>query len=973
MEKNEDVGLFYWKSRIKKMLLLMKLICFWILVGLMQVHATAYGQAESVAFEKKSLTIDQVFSTITTQLKYDIFYSDDEIDVAKVVRLPNLTVNVEDVLRLVLGEHFTYQFVGKTIVIAPKTEIPQNQKGLQLRGFVSDTKKQPMPGVTVKLVGTSIGTATNMDGWFQLPDIPANAGTLEFSFVGYKSQKVDFTANTRDTLRIVMEEDVTEVDEVVVTGMFTRKANSFTGAAQSFSREEIRRVGNTNVLQSIKNLDPSFRIAESLANGSNPNQQYEITMRGQSGFPDLKGEYSSNPNNPLFIVDGFEQSLTYVMDMDMNRIESITILKDASAKALYGSKAANGVIVIETKRLAGNEQRITYNGSLSFEMPDLTSYDLCNALEKLEAERLDGVYRNANLDTQIELNQLYNTRKQMALQGLDTYWLAKPLHTGIGHKHNLNIEVGDSQSLRAVLDFTYNQITGVMKGSDRRNISGNANISYRRNNIIFRNIFSIISNNSNDSPYGSFSDYSKMNPYWQATDENGKVLRWAEYNDDLKVANPLYDATIGTSFTSSYLEFTNNFYTEWLFHPDWKATIRLGVSQKRNNSDDFYPAQHSMFATYTSQDEIIRRGQYIMENGKSSSLSGDFNINYNKMIKKHTIFANAGFFLSEDQYSAYQHTAEGFSNSSNADITFAKQYLAGTTPKGSSSINREASFLLAASYDYDNRYLADATIRESASSLYGSDNRWANSWSFGLGWNLHNEVFMKDISWIKQLKLRASVGLTGNQNFNTSAAIATYQYYSGITYGGTTNPMTGAYLNNLPNSKLKWEQKKDYNVGADIRVAGLTLKFDYYSADTKNMLTDVSIPTSTGFSSIKDNLGLVRNSGIELNANYTIWQGPEGFVNLYGTFVYNKNKIIRLSDSMRAYNEKMQKMAEEAKVAVRAVRRDGIDEAKTKQKNSEITEDELKNAENDIQKLTDKKIEEVDKILENKEKEIMSV
>ena len=143
-----------------------------------------------------------MFSTITTQLKYDIFYSDDEIDVAKVVRLPNLTVNVEDVLRLVLGEHFTYQFVGKTIVIAPKTEIPQNQKGLQLRGFVSDTKKQPMPGVTVKLVGTSIGTATNMDGWFQLPDIPANAGTLEFSFVGYKSQKVDFTANTLSLIHI---------------------------------------------------------------------------------------------------------------------------------------------------------------------------------------------------------------------------------------------------------------------------------------------------------------------------------------------------------------------------------------------------------------------------------------------------------------------------------------------------------------------------------------------------------------------------------------------------------------------------------------------------------------------------------------------------------------------------------------------------------------------------------------------------
>ncbi len=147
----------------------------------------------------------------------------------------------------------------------------------------------------------------------------------------------------------------------------------------------------------------------------------------------------------------------------MNRIESITILKDASAKALYGSKAANGVIVIETKRLTGNQQRITYNGSISLEMPDLTSYDLCNAFEKLEAERLDGVYTSSSANTQIQLDQLYNGRRKLALEGLDTYWLSKPLHTGIGHKHNLNIELGDSQNLRAILDLTYNQITGVMK------------------------------------------------------------------------------------------------------------------------------------------------------------------------------------------------------------------------------------------------------------------------------------------------------------------------------------------------------------------------------------------------------------------------------------------------------------------------------------------------------------------------------
>lgn len=223
--------------------------------------------------------------------------------------------------------------------------------------------------------------------------------------------------------------------------------------------------------------------------GSNPNSVPDMSMRGTSSFPttessSLRSNYQNQPNQPLFILDGFETTAETIMDMDMNRIESITILKDASAKALYGSKAANGVIVIETKRLTGNQQRITYNGSISLEMPDLTSYDLCNAFEKLEAERLDGVYTSSSANTQIQLDQLYNGRRKLALEGLDTYWLSKPLHTGIGHKHNLNIELGDSQNLRAILDLTYNQITGVMKGSNRRNISGDINLSYRHNKLL---------------------------------------------------------------------------------------------------------------------------------------------------------------------------------------------------------------------------------------------------------------------------------------------------------------------------------------------------------------------------------------------------------------------------------------------------------------------------------------------------------
>ena len=868
---------------------------------------------KKVTLNLESVTVKEFFDALRQQTGLSFVYNTEQTKTLKPITIHVKDETVDNVLRTVLnGTGLTYS-MERDIVTISKVE-QQGSKRIAT-GIVSDEEGYPLPGVNVIISDLQRFAITDNNGKFSI-EVPQNTPcTITFSYIGMSTQQVMVNSGRNDVRKNIPLKSDTKLDEVVVTGIYTRKAESFTGSATTISNKDLMRVGNQNVFQSLKNLDPTLYIADNFNMGSDPNTTPSMSMRGTSSFPttetsSLKSNYQNQPNQPLFILDGFETTAETIMDMDMNRIESITILKDASAKALYGSKAANGVIVIETKRLTGNQQRVTYNGSISLEMPDLTSYDLCNAWEKLEAERLDGVYTHDDNVNQEELTRLYNERKKNVMEGLDTYWLSKPLRTGIGHKHNLNIELGDSQNLRAIIDVTYNQVTGVMKGSDRRNISGDFNISYRRKNLIFKNILSILVNKSNDSPYGSYSEYSRMNPYWAATDKNGNLLRWVEFPDNIqtRVANPLYNATIGTSFTSNYLRFTNNFYAEWYITPTWKATVRLGISQQRDKADDFYPANHSMFKDYTDEETLIKRGKYILENGESNSISSDLNINYNKLIGKHTIFANAGFFISEDKSSAYQHTAEGFGNNQIADITFARQYAEGVTPIGYSSINRQASFLLAASYDYDNRYLADATIRESASSLYGSDNRWANSWSFGVGWNLHNEAFIKNLAWLKQFKLRASVGLTGNQNFDTNAALATYKYYTGISYGG----FTGAYLSNMPNPKLKWEQKKDYNIGFDMRIAKLSLTFDYYSADTKNMLTNVSIPTSTGFAIVKDNLGLVRNSGVEAKANYTVWQNKKGFFNVYGTFTYTKNKIIRLSESMRAYNEKMMKMAEKA-------------------------------------------------------------
>lgn len=862
-----------------------------------------------VALDLKSATVKEFFDALRQQTGLSFVYNSDVETRMKQITIRVEAETVDNVLNTVFKDSgFSYHIDGNNIVTIYAVSIKESS----IAGAVYNEERVSLPGVTVRVKGENIGTATTADGTFTIT-IPGNLKdpVLIFSFIGMRTKEVPYKG---EYLTVIMEEDIVQVGEIVATGIFTRKVETFTGASTTISGDDLKRVSNQNVFQSLKTLDPSVYIPDNLTMGSDPNTVPSISMRGVSSFPleettSLRSSYQRNPNQPLFILDGFETTAEYIMDMDMNRVESITILKDASAKAIYGSKAANGVIVIETKRLTGNKQRVTYNGSLSLEMPDLTSYDLCNIWEKLEVEVLEGMYTNIYyINTQLRLSRLYNSRKKLALEGLDTYWLSKPLRTGAGHKHNINVELGDSESLRTMLNITFNRVDGAMKESYRQNISGDVNVSYRSRNMTFRNILSIISGKSENSPYGTFSDYAKMNPYWQATDENGKVLRWAETEGlSYDIPNPLYDATTGTSFTSTYLQFTNNFYVEWLAVPDLKLTARFGVSEKRNDADDFYPPDHSMFARYYNEN-ILRKGKYVMENGKSSSLSGDVNANFNKTLGKHGVFANAGFFVSQDKYSAYQHTAEGFSNSRLADITFARQYAEGVTPVGYAGINRQMSFLLAASYDYDNRYMVDATVRESASSLYGADSRWANSWSAGIGWNLHNESFLKNLGFIGQLKLRGSAGLTGNQNFLTNEAIGTYKYFTGVVYGG----FTGAYLNNMPNSDLKWEQKLDYNIGLDARIAGLSLALDYYTADTKNMLTNVTIPTSTGFSTVKDNLGLVRNSGVEAKANYTFWQGKDGFINVYGTFIYTKNKIVSLSESMRAYNEKMQKMAEDS-------------------------------------------------------------
>ena len=497
----------------------------------------------SVSFRNASLA--EVLQRIKQQTGYYILYNSDAVRGIGGISFSKADAPVREVLDEALrGTRLEYSIDDDTIVIRVRSgggnaSAPQKAPDKVVSGRVTDTAGAPLVGVNILIQGTATGVVSGSDGGFSIR-MPEGRDNLIFSHIGYVSQTLP-SAQTR-LVRLVQDEQ--EIENVVVTGIFTRKKESYTGSATTITSGQLARVSNRNVFESLKNIEPSLYIMDNTLMGSDPNTLPDMQLRGITTFPsestgvNIKGNYQNRPNQPLFILDGFETTAEKVMDMDMTRIESITILKDAAAKALYGSKAANGVIVIETKRLAGNQELVTYTGSIEVSMPDLTSYNLCNAWEKLEAERIEGVYTSANPQTQVDLTKRYNALKAQVLGGLDTYWLAKPLRTGVGHKHTLSVELGDSRKLRAMIDFSYNNVAGVMKGSERTVLSGDVNVSYRKKNFLFRNILSVSNTRSDNSPWGDFGDYARMNPYWSAVDpQTGQIARWA-YDE---VANPMYE------------------------------------------------------------------------------------------------------------------------------------------------------------------------------------------------------------------------------------------------------------------------------------------------------------------------------------------------------------------------------------------------------------------------------------------------
>ena len=774
---------------------------------------------------------------------------------------------------------------------------------------IEKLSKEPMVGVTIRLDGHSTGVITDINGCYVLT-LPEKGGLVIYSYIGFETRKIKVTS--RQKVDVQMVEATESIQEVIVTGYNSIQKESFTGNTTKIEKEDLLKVNPNNLISAIQTFDPSFRIQENLAAGSDPNSLPQFVLRGQTGIGETtlgqtstssisREVLSGNSNLPIFILDGFEVDVEKIYDLDMNSIHSINILKDAAATAMYGSRAANGVIVIERRAPEAGKFRVQYSGVLSAELPDLSSYNLVNAREKLETERLAGLYDSNTPEIDPYTNGYYQ-RLNNVLTGVDTYWLSQGLRTALNHKHSVFIDGGEND-VRWGVELGFRGTEGVMKHSSRKNANAAFYVDYRIGGLQIKNKVTYTYNKSTDVPFNSFSDYSHLLPYMRLYDENGDYVRRLEKFDGASgtQVNPLYEINFYNSFDhSGYDEVTDDLSLNWRITDGLRLRGQFSVLM-RNSTGDLYKDPAS--ASYSASTGNIN-GEKTESTQKRTVIDGSLSLMYNNTFKGHNLNICLSSNMRQTQSTASETRYRGFPGGDLVSSNYAAEVYG--KPSSSDNTTRLVGALLTSNYTYNNIYLADLTGRIDGSSEFGSDKRWSMFWSTGAGINIHNYDFMKSNELFSMLKFRASYGLTGKTNFSLYSAKDMYQLQTDSWYPTGY----GVFLYQMGNPNLKWERKYTLDYGVEIGLwhDKIYLKASAYDERTINLITDYTIPSSTGFTSYKENMGKVKNTGVELELRARLYSDRNWHFQLYGSFARNKNTIIEISQAMRDYNKRVEEL-----------------------------------------------------------------
>lgn len=940
------------RQRLSKTLMVMRLTAF--LLTIASLHASAGGFSQ-ITLTCKNTPLEKVFREITRQAGYNFVYGSDVLQKTENVNISVNDAGIEKVLDIILKDQpLVWSVIDRVVVIkmkpAPSPVFHEELLLLhqqKIYGKVVDSAGLPVTSATFLLKKSNIKGSTDNEGGFALNNIKEEE-TLVITSVGFYPLSVtgaqlvnapigkmfyagngSFMKTAAYTYTFYMKQEVKDLGEVVVsTGMFDRRKETFTGVTRTYSGKDIRSASRQNVLEALNLLDPSLKIIRNNSLGSDPNQLPKVEMRGSRTLPpptprqysqQLKIQYENDPNQPLFILDGFESDLKTIANLDVNRIASITLLKDAASTALYGSRSANGVVVIETIRPTGGDLTVSYTATGTVTMPDLNGYNMMNASELLEFQELAsegvdapgpfGVFENqANLIL-TKLKHAY--RKNAILSGVNSNWLKVPLQNAGTLNHHLSVTGGDG-FLNYTLGLTKNTNTGVMKGSVNQNNSGYANINYRRGKFNIANNLTISGSKQEGSPYGSFADFANIPPYYRINNTNRFLEdQHAEYfvqNSFMSImnfrfSNPLYNAHLTHKNTLSNNGFSNNLMGNWDVLPFLRVSGGFQYSKMAAQSDYFLSPLHTQFDNVEAQ----QKGTYDQSHSESESYNGFLGLTFNKVFAgKHIVNMNLRGDLRKNSSNTQTISATGFATTSEPLIYLANSYRLDGKPQGASAKQNSMALIGSLNYSYDMRYNLDLSYNLSGTSNFGSDNPYQSFFAMGLGWNIGRETFLKDVHWIDYLNVSANFGLTGNQNAGNFGSNSTYVLNNTPSFFGES-----VQLMQLGNPNLDWT--KTYNLsyilsGKFLRNS-LSVTLTGFRNLTDPLIITMPVPLSVGIpDGVPKNTGKLTTTGFEIMLDARLINTPDWTVTLgINAPMFYKSEYSGLGNSLSKFNDSARK------------------------------------------------------------------
>lgn len=866
MKNNTLSGRYCFKNpRFKQIFRIMRISTFLLMVCVFCSYAgNAHSQNAKVSIRMNNVKLDKILNEIENQTDY-LFIYNNQVDINKITSVKVKNEAVAQVLDKILsGTGINYELEGTHIILTTEAikDLHAQQQAKTVTGTVTDVSGEPIIGANIRIKGTTTGTITDIDGNFSIKAEPQSV--IEVSYIGYLTQET--VINNQKSIRFLLKEDTKTLDEVVVIGYGVQKKADLTGSVANINTEKLNTQSNANIGQALQGKIAGVDI---VSQGGAPGSGTRIMVRGIGTL---------NNASPLYIVDGmYMNSIDHI---NPNDIASIDVLKDASSAAIYGSRAANGVIIVTTKEGSNTEGKPIIDLSVNLGISTASKF-----LDMLDAKGWAEV-------TTIARQAIGKPALDMATDLAnkpDNDWQDIMFRPALMQNYNLSVKGGGKYSTYYTGLGYFNQ-DGIVKGTNYQRYNIQSKNDYKRG--IFSAGTNLIISFSHDKPLhqelrgGMIGTILQSVPTLEKYDDTREGGYGGTYGDVVNIPHPLaiIDDNIMDRYNENVKIFANLYAQIELFKGlKYKLNLTPDFSFERYknylNKYDFGLATNSITQLTERQ---RRRRNILVENL----------LTFDRTFGEHKISALAGYTYQDSRFRHIQAYGEGLPQG-------LEEIDAATTNRsneGNSWRSVLTSILGRVFYSYQNKYLFTATIRRDGSSKFGKNNRYGYFPSFSLGWNVAEEKFMENVHWLDQLKLRGGYGVLGNQEIDN------YQYSSTITTGinypdGNGGLLQGAFPKNFANPDIKWEETAMTNVGIDFMAFNnrLSLTADYYVKNTKDILLTVPIPISSGGANDPiRNAGKIRNNGFEFNLGWMDQPNPDISygINLIGSF--NKNKVIAM-------------------------------------------------------------------------------